>query len=163
MGVANERLAQAYTAEWIAGTSNSRNCSGFLKSAAQIFGFSVPDRNADGIINELEQLSQLDGSVWEKLGTGQVGLSSARQAILDGRLVIAAATSIDYGQNNGHIAVLVPKFSGPPHDVPFVYGGAQSEAARSAGDKTLRQVWNHAKHHVLRFYAHRTIPLGSYD
>jgi hypothetical protein len=163
MGIANDRLLQAWNASWIPGTPNSANCSGFLKSAASLFGFVLPDRNADGLVDALEAQSDGPTAAWERVGRGQPGLDSAVQLAGRGRLILAAAKSVEYGQNNGHVAFLLPKLSGPPHNAPFIYGGAQATAARSRGDLTIRQVWSPAKHGVLRFYAHRSLPLGQYD
>jgi hypothetical protein len=155
MATTNEKLQSAYDAAWIKDLPNSKNCSGFIKSLGKVMGFSVPDKNADGIIASLEQCTQGNNfvAIWEKIANLDKALLKVQQ---EHKLVLVAATASDYGQNNGHIAVLLPKVSGA-HEAPLVYGGAQSEGARSQGDKTIRQVWNPSKHNKLRFFAHRNI------
>ena len=161
MAATNEKLQHAYDAAWIQGTPNSENCSGFLKSAGDALGFEVPNKNADGIIATFEESSREADSIWEKLGTGEKALKKAIELAFAGRLVIAAATSKDYHQQNGHVAILLPKLTGP-HKAPLMYGGGSANA-RSAGTKSIREVWSPAKHKVVRFYVHRTALLGSYE
>lgn len=158
---ANEQLERAYDASWIIGTPNRENCSGFLKSLGKQMGFYVPDKNADGIIAGFEEASKSMVSVWEKIGTGTTALEKASEEAAAGRIVVVAATSKDYGQSNGHVAILLPKRGGP-HNAPFIYGGG-SAGARSKGTKTIRQVWNPSKHNVLRFFVHRSKMLGDYE
>ncbi|MEO6282956.1 MAG: hypothetical protein ABIN80_13625 [Dyadobacter sp.] len=160
MGAGNTQLENAYNSSYLADTPNSGNCSGFLKSLGRSLGINIPEKDADGIIAELNSLTQNGNflSVWEKLGTGTEALESAKRHAGQGRLVIAAMTAADYGQNNGHVAVVLPKVG--QNNAPLMYGGG---AARTQGDKTIRQVWNPTKHDKLQFFMHRTIFLGAYE
>jgi hypothetical protein len=161
MGAANDALKTAYGASFIQGTPNSDNCSGFIKSAGHAIGFNVPNKQADGIIEEFEKASGSSDSDWEKIGTGEEALKKAVALAFAGKLVIAAATAKDYGQRNGHVAIVLPKLGGP-HKAPYVYGGG-AEGARSVGDRTIREVWSPKKLGIVRFYVHRKTLLGTYD
>ena len=157
MGEANDKLRKAYNDSWVAGLSNSKNCSGFLKTLARVYAFSLPDAKADGILTYLK-----DSPEWVHLGNGGGGLMAAISAAASGALVVAGASSADYGGSDGHVAILLPKKAGP-HNAPLIYGGASNEAARSPGTKTIREVWRPTGHQHLQFYKHPTIQLGHYD
>jgi hypothetical protein len=157
VGAANESLNQAYEEQWIPGTPNSNNCSGFLKSAARKLGFSLPTNDtADGIIAYLTQSAE-----WDALGKGEAGLKRAVTYAGLGSVVVAGATGHDYGQNKGHVAILLPKSSGG-HHAPLIFGGSEGGPA-SKGTKTIREVWRPSKLDVVQFFVHRTARLGTYE
>ena len=81
-----------------------------------------------------------------------------------GKLVVVAVTGEDYEGNkaaSGHVAILLPKRGN--RAAPLVYGGASNAAARSAGTKTVREVFRVKKHSVVRCYQHKTALLGKFD
>jgi len=152
---ANEMLQQAYDDKWVPDTPNSKNCSGFLKSAGRRLGFNLPDGRGDDILAALEQSPD-----WESLGKGNEALKKAIDYVKARRLVVVGATAHDYGQHRGHVAILLPKF-GPNH-APLVYCGSEGGAA-SKGTKTIREVWRASKHDILRYFLHRTATLRGYE
>ena len=143
---------------------NSENCSGFIKSLGQELGFYVPNCRADGILEYLEAITVNNNmiAVWEKLGVGKRGLAKAIANARHGRLVIAATNSKDYGQSEGHVAVVLSKREGP-HNAPLIFGGSTVPGPRSPGTKTIRLVWNMDKLDVIHFFMHRAIYLGLYE
>ncbi|QIP13094.1 hypothetical protein G8759_10885 [Spirosoma aureum] len=165
MVTANEVLMKAYKSRFNeALPPNSENCSGFLKSLGQEMGFYVPNLRADGILAYLEMMTVNNNyvSLWQKLGVGKEGLSKAISYAQQGRLIIAATNSVDYGQSEGHVAVVLSKRIGP-HNAPLIFGGSTIAGPRSPGTKTIRMVWNMRKLHVIHFFMHRTIYLGLYE
>lgn len=116
----------------------------------------MPDGDADTILRGLESAPD-----WIRLGKGEEGMRQAINAAFAGRLVLAGATSEDYGQTHGHVAVLLPRLAGP-HNAPLMYGGG-SPAATSAGTKTIRQVFRPSRLSVVRFFKHSKVALGPYD
>lgn len=160
----NEILADVYGTSYINGLPNADNCSGFIKSLGKEIGISIPEKQADGIIADLNLLTQ-DGnyvSAWEKLGTGTETIQQAVKYSGQGKLVIAAITSKDSGPTatNGHLSIVLPKLG--EKNAPLMYGGGRGLAS-SKGDKTIRQVFNPSKHDKLQFFVHRTVFLGVYE
>jgi hypothetical protein len=153
MATANQLLEQAYNESWVLGTPNRENCSGFVKSAGRLMGFDLPDGTADAILAELEALAAVGAGSWERVGVGTAELQAA--------VVLAGATSREYGQRNGHVALVLPKLVGP-HRAPLVYGGG-SAGARSAGTRSIREVWSPSRRGVLRFFVHRDARRGDFE
>src|ERR1700693_1200829 len=81
---------------FISGTTNSDNCSGFVKAVAKRLGVQLPDKNADGIID------YLDGS--DDWGRDYSGTDASRFASA-GQLIIAGLKSDEHmpSRNQGHV------------------------------------------------------------
>jgi hypothetical protein len=87
------------------------------------------------------------------LGQGKDAYAKALEYVKVQRVVVVGATSKDYGQHEGHVAILLPKF-GVNHHAPLVYCGSYG-SAQSPGTKTIRDVWSPSKHGVVRFFTAR--------
>ncbi|MCF0075086.1 hypothetical protein LZD49_31670 [Dyadobacter sp. CY261] len=69
MSTTNTILDEVYGTSYIEGLPNANNCSGFIKSLGKKIGISIPEKQADGIMADFNQLTQ-DGnyvSAWKKL------------------------------------------------------------------------------------------------
>ena len=169
MATAKYRMEQAYNRSWAQLGTNSANCSGFLKSLQEDFGFTIPNYQADPIIDWLDGESARGRGRWEQFGLGawtKLALGDWHTALREaqaGRFVVAALKASEYkpGTKNGHLAVVLPKTGGPRGEPLLFCGG--DEAARSAGTKHLGAVWNVAYHGKIRYYVHRTASIGTYD
>lgn len=156
MAEANVSLQAAFDDAWTPEIPNSRTSSGFLNSACERLGCRISGETVEEIVEDL--LSH--EAEWKSLRRGAEGLAEAVAYVRQGRLVIAAASGSDFSQAEIHAAIMLPKFA--QRSDPFVYGGGPV-SVRSRGDRTMRQIWNPAKHQSLRFFVHRRLMLGRFD
>lgn len=99
MASAKYKLDQAYQGTWGNLGANSANCSGFLKSLQKEFGFTIPDYEADRIIDYLDAESGREHGEWTKLATGD-WMTALRNAQA-GKFVVAGLKSSDVRHANG--------------------------------------------------------------
>jgi len=142
-----EACKTAFDREYIPGTPNRNNCSGFVKEVAKALGVVLPHTaNADGIVDHLS-------ANW-----GAVA-SSAEAARLagTGKLVIAGLKAADHSpaRNNGHVAVVI---SGALYrsTYPLVWGGSTG-SAQSQGTKSVGEVWNRTDRDNVKYFAYGTL------
>lgn len=136
---------KSWESEYLKGTKNKNNCSGFVKAVAQQLGASLPaTADADGIIDALAE-------TWQILSDGP---EAARRASV-GELVIAGLKSSDHTppRNNGHVAIVV---SGElyRHAYPKCWCGSIG-AAQSQGEKSVGEVWNHTDRDNVTYYGYQ--------
>lgn len=139
-----EQCEAAWDKEFIAGTKNLNNCSGFVKAVAKALGIPLNDTdNADGI-------STYVAKNWTKVASG----SEAARLAGTGFLVLAVLKSSDHqpARNNGHVAIVV---SGELYrsNYPLVWGGSTG-SAQSKGTKSTGEVWNRVDRDNVGFYAY---------
>lgn len=128
--------------EFITGTANKNNCSGFVKAVAKKLGVPLLDVNADGLVDAISQS-------WTKLADG----SEAALKVASGVFVIAGLKAADHkpARNNGHVAIVV---SGKMYrdKYPMCWGGSTG-TAQSQGDKSIGEVWNRTDRDNVGYYA----------
>ena len=138
----------AWEEEFLAGTPNKNNCSGFVKAVAKKLGVVLPDTaNADGIVSTLAA-----NRSWTKLKSGADAALEAGK----GNLVIAGLKAADHSpaRNNGHVAIVVTGtlYKGK---YPIVWGGSIG-GAQSQGSKSVGEVWNRNDRDNVVYYAYST-------
>jgi hypothetical protein len=137
----------SWESEWIAGTKNSRNCSGFVKAVASKVGSPLPgSANADALMDYV-------ASSWQKVTDGA---EAARRASV-GELVIAGLKGSEHSpaRNNGHVAIVI---GGPLYrdKYPLCWcGSIGGIAGQSQGEKSTGQVWSRADRDNLNYYSLR--------
>lgn len=132
--------------EFLKGTKNRDNCSGFVKAVAKKLGVPLPDTaNADGIVDHLDKN-------WKKLASG----SDARLKAQTGSFVIAALKGSGHApaRNNGHVAIVV---DGDLYrqKYPMLWGGSIG-SAQSQGTKSVGEVWNTRDRDSVTYYVYAT-------
>jgi cell wall-associated NlpC family hydrolase len=139
-----DKAMESWDEEFIKGTKNKNNCSGFVKSVAKKLGIPLPDTaNADGIVDFM-------ASSWKKLKSGE----EAARLASTGTFVLAGLKGSEHApaRNNGHVAIVV---SGALYKqkYPVVWGGSTG-GAQSQGDKTVGEVWNTKDRDNVAYYAY---------
>jgi len=132
-------------------TSLRNNCSGYFKAVGKKLGVTLPDIQADPLI---EQISS--GSPgWVKIGSGTEGGNQAAQLAGQGYLVVALLKAADHypfklnkdtgkydiphPYHHGHLAIVLP---GATKDgYPYVISGSIVADGQSDGSKSVRGVW----------------------
>ena len=125
-----QKCEESWDEQFILGTPNSKNCSGFVKSVAKKLDVALPNVQADGIVSTIEKS-------WTKIKTG----SEAAKKSAMGFFVIAGLKSGDYQRqtNQGHVAIVI---NGPLYrdKYPVCWGGSTG-AAQSKGNKSIGVIW----------------------
>jgi hypothetical protein len=142
-----DQCTASWEEEFLKGTKNKNNCSGFVKSVAKRLGIPVPETaNADGIVDAIRKS-------WKKLDSG---VDAAKQAAA-GYFVIAGLKAADHKpeRNNGHVAIVV---TGTLYreKYPVVWGGSIG-GAQSKGDKSVGEVWNNKDRDSVVYYAYAQV------
>ena len=142
-----DKAKESWGEEFVKGTKNKDNCSGFVKAVAKKLGIYLPaTANADGIVDHIS-------TTWKKLDSGA---DAARQAAT-GALVIAGLKAARHtlARNNGHVAIVV---SGKLYKekYPVVWGGSTG-GAQSQGDKSVGEVWNKKDRDNVVYYTFSTL------
>ena len=136
----------AWDGEFLKGTKNSHNCSGFAKAVALALGVPLPaTANADGLAEHL-------ATHWQSVKDG----ADAARLAGTGVLVLAVLKSSEHqpARGQGHVAVVV---AGPLYRerYPLVWGGSTG-GAQSKGDKSVGEVWNRRDRDQVRYYQFQT-------
>jgi len=140
------KCTEAWDEEFIKGTKNKDNCSGFVKAVAKKLGVPIDETaNADGIVDAL------DGSdSWSKLATGKDAASKAGL----GTFVVAGLKSGDHtpARNNGHVVIIV---SGDLYKgiYPKCWCGSIG-SAQSQGTKSVGEVWSRTDRDSVGYWAY---------
>jgi hypothetical protein len=139
---------QSWEEEFIQGTKNSSNCSGFAKAVANRLGVSFPKvGNADELVAYLDANKD-----WTSLASGKEAADKATT----GTLVYAALKSGDHtpARSNGHIAIVI---SGKLYreKYPLCWGGSIG-SAQSKGEKSTGEIWNNKDRDNVHFYGFNT-------
>lgn len=125
-----QKCQESWDEQFIPGTPNYKNCSGFVKSVAKKLNIPLPNVQADGIVSEVEK-------TWTKIKTG----SEASKKAAMGFFVIAGLKSGDYQSqtNQGHVAIVI---NGPLYrdKYPLCWGRSTGNA-QSKGNKSVGLVW----------------------
>jgi hypothetical protein len=161
MAQANEVLRYIYS-----DPGNRTDCNKFLKAAGRSFHFLVPDGNADAIITYLGKNSGGSNTLWRAIPPTKdaSATDAAFQCARVGKLVVVGASHQELGSGHGHVAILLPARSGPPHHAPLVYGGALPGGVPSNGTKSIREVFPvHKLYGILHYFVSHTARLGAYD
>jgi cell wall-associated NlpC family hydrolase len=137
----------AWEEEFLPGTKNKNNCSGFVKAVAKRLGIPLPDTaNADGIADVVSKK-------WTKVASG----TEAARLAGTGTFVLAVLKAADHtpARNNGHVAIVA---SGELYKqkYPVVWGGSIA-SAQSKGSKTVGEVWNRADRDNVAYYAYGVV------
>ena len=143
-----ENLTTAWTGEHLSGLSNKKNCSGFVYTLLEASGINIPSGlNADRMIDYFTS-----NPLFSSLGEGEDGLKEAVKFANRGKIVIVGVKSYDYGQSNGHVAIVMKGGNENAKRVnPFIYGGSKGVAA-SQGEKKLSNVFGERKWKFLKFF-----------
>lgn len=141
-----DKSKESWEEEFLRGTKNKNNCSGFVKSVANKLGIHLPaTANADGIVTHLNHN-------WTKLSSG---VEAAQKAAI-GTFVIAGLKAGDHtpARMNGHVAIVV---AGPlyKNKYPRCWGGSMG-GAQSQGEKSTGEVWSRADRDNVEYYAYTT-------
>lgn len=137
-------LSASWEEEFLVGTKNKNNCSGFVKSVAAKLGVPIPaTANADGITTFV-------GANWKKINSGQEAALQAEMGVF----VLVALKGADHtpARTSGHVAVVV-RGKLYKNKYPVVWGGSTG-GAQSQGDKTVGEVWNRADRDNVGYYAY---------
>jgi cell wall-associated NlpC family hydrolase len=142
-----DKAKDSWEEEFIKGTKNKDNCSGFVKAVAKIMGIYLPaTANADGIIDHIS-LS------WKKLESG----ADAARLASTGAFVVAGLKAANHTPAgcNGHVAIVV---SGKLYreKYPVVWGGSTG-GAQSQGDKSVGEVWNRKDRDKVVYYSYSAL------
>jgi cell wall-associated NlpC family hydrolase len=142
-----EACKAAFDKEYIPGTANKDNCSGFVKEVAHALGVVLPHTaNADGIVGHLM-------THWSPVASG----AEASRLAGTGTLVLVGLKAADHtpAKNNGHVAVVI---SGDLYrsKYPLVWGGSTG-SAQSKGTKSVGEVWNRTDRDNVSYYAYGTL------
>lgn len=130
--------------EFLTGTKNKNNCSGFVKAVARKLGIPLAATlNADGIAAHV-------AANWLPIASG----AQAAQEADKGMLVLAVLKGGDHrpSRNNGHVAIVV---SGSLYRgaYPMMWGGSIG-GAQSPGTKSVGEVWNRTDRDLVKYYAY---------
>lgn len=133
--------------EFVKGTKNRDNCSGFVKAVARELGIPLPaTATADGIADAIS-------ANWTAVASGP----EAARLATSGSFVLAVLKAADHSpaRNNGHVAIVV---SGALYKqkYPVVWGGSIG-SAQSRGDKSVGEVWNRSDRDNVSYYAYATV------
>jgi cell wall-associated NlpC family hydrolase len=142
-----EACKAAFDKEYIPGTANKDNCSGFVKEVARALGVVLPHTaNADAIVDHVK-------ANWSTVADG----AEAARLAGTGKLVLAGLKAADHtpARNNGHVAVVV---SGDLYrsKYPLVWGGSTG-SAQSQGTKSVGEVWNRTDRDNVTYHAYGTL------
>jgi len=137
-----DKCVESWEEEFLKGTKNRDNCSGFVKSVAKKLGVKISDfANADGIMDEISK-------TWSPVSSGK---DAAKQAAA-GMLVVAGlkAKSHTPARANGHVVVVI---TGPLYrnTYPLCWGGSIG-SAQSKGTKSVGEVWNRTDRDNVAYY-----------
>ncbi len=131
----------AWEAEWLSGTKNKNNCSGFVKAVAKKMGASLPDQTADGLVTYMK-------NNWTSVKSGP----EARTKAIAGTLVVAGLKSDEQKRcpNQGHVAVVV---AGTLYreKYPKCWGGSTG-SAQSKGTLSIGEVFATADRDKVGYY-----------
>lgn len=139
-------LKSSWDEEFLSGTKNKNNCSGFVKSVALKLGVPLPaTADADGIVAALKKN-------WKQLNSGVEAEQQARMGVL----VLAGLKGADHSpaRTHGHVAVVI---AGDLYKkkYPLVWGGSIG-GAQSQGDKSVGEVWNRSDRDNVEYFAYTT-------
>jgi len=142
-----EKSKESWEEEFLRGTKNKNNCSGFVKAVAKKLGISLPETaNADAIVDFV-------GKNWKKIETG----SDAAQQASMGTFVLVGLKGANHApaRNNGHVAIVV---GGELYrkKYPLVWGGSIG-GAQSEGTKSVGEVWNNSDRDSVVYYAYSLV------
>lgn len=142
-----EKCKESWDEEFLPGTKNANNCSGFVKAVARKLGIPLDATlNADGI-------SDAVAASWEKIDSGEAAAKKAAT----GYFVLAVLKSSDHrpARANGHVAVVVdgPLYRGK---YPLVWGGSIG-SAQSQGSKSVGEVWNRSDRDSVQYYSYSSL------
>lgn len=137
----------AWEGEFVKGTKNRDNCSGFVKAVAKALGIPLPaTATADDIADEV-------AAKWTAVASGP----DAARLAATGQFVLAVLKAADHSpaRNNGHVAIVV---SGVLYrkTYPVVWGGSIG-SAQSRGDKSVGEVWNRSDRDNVKYYAYAAV------
>lgn len=141
-----QRCTEAWGEEFIVGTKNSDNCSGFVKAVAKKLGVPI-----DATLNADTIVAAISGSPsWSNLASGKDAATKAAA----GTFVVAGPKSGDHTpkRTNGHVVVVV---SGDLYRETYPkcwcgsIGGAQSQ-----GNKSVGEVWNRQDRENVGYWAY---------
>jgi len=140
----------AWEDEWIPKTKNKNNCSGFVKAVAKKMGASLPDQQADGLINHMK-------NNWTPVKSG----SEARAKAITGTLVVAGLKSDEQKShpNQGHVAVVVGG-SLYREKYPKCWGGSTG-SAQSKGTLSIGEVFAVSDRDKVAYYEPKTASQGA--
>jgi hypothetical protein len=146
-----EAANAVWDSEFIKGTANKNNCSGFVKAVAKRLGIPLPETtNADGIADAVSKS-------WTAVASG----AEAARLASAGSFVLVVLKAADHtpARNNGHVAIVV---SGELYrkQYPVVWGGSIG-SAQSKGDKSVGEVWNKSDRDNVSYYAYATLACKS--
>ncbi len=146
MATLNELVLQAcedsWTTEWIKGTKNKDNCSGFVNAVCQALCIPLKNANADGIVGAI--------AGWTKVKDGV----EAAQLAEKGTLVLAGLKSGDHTPKttHGHVVVVI---SGTLYrgKYPLCWGGSIG-SYQSKGTKSVGEVWSTTDRNAVIYRAY---------
>ena len=139
-----KKCEQSWDEEFIAGVKNNNNCSGFIKSVAKKLDISLPQLQADGIMDAVEKS-------WTKIATG----AEAAKKAAAGFFVVAGLNSKKHSKSvsQGHVVIVI---DGPLYRAayPKCWGGSTG-SAQSKGDKSVGEVWNTVDRNNVVYYVYK--------
>lgn len=138
------KCEESWEEEFIPSIKNKNNCSGFVKSVANKLNISIPQVQADGIVDFIK-------NTWAKIDTGPDAVRKAKE----GYFVLAGLKSSDHSisTNQGHIVIVI---DGPLYHnkYPICWGGSTG-SAQSKGNKSIGEVWNRIDRDKVIYYMYR--------
>lgn len=139
-----EKCKLAWEGEFLKGTKNKNNCSGFVKAVAKALGIPLPETaNANEIVDAISK-------DWKAVDSG----AEAAQLAGTGAFVLAGLKGSDHSpaRTSGHVAIVV---SGKlyKNKYPVLWGGSTA-GAQSQGDKTVGMVWNSVDRDSVEYYVY---------
>lgn len=139
-----KKCEESWDEKFIASITNSKNCSGFVKSVAQKLGVPLPNVQADGIVDTIEKS-------WTKAKTG----AEAAKKSSEGFFVLAGLKSSDQTRqgSQGHVAIIIngPLYRGK---YPLCWGGSTG-TAQSKGNKSVGEVWPVTDRDKVAYYMYK--------
>jgi len=133
---------------FISGVANKNNCSGLVKAVAQKLGISLPNGQADAIIDYLS-----GNPSWQKLTSG----AKARTQAEAGHFVIAGLKSGSHSppRNSGHVVIIVGGLL-YRESYPKCWSGSTG-SAKSQGTKSTGEVWNRTDRDNVHYYCYQRV------
>ena len=139
-----KKCEESWEEQFITGTPNKKNCSGFIKSVAKKLDVPLPNVQADGIVDTIEKS-------WTKVSTG---VEAAKKAAA-GFFVLAGLKSSDHTRqvSQGHVVIVIngPLYRGK---YPLCWGGSTG-SAQSKGNKSVGEVWIPTDRDNVAYYVYR--------
>jgi hypothetical protein len=129
--------------EWIKGTKNKDNCSGFVKAVARKLGAPLVEGVADDLVADMAEH-------WTAVDDGE----KAADLATEGKLVVGGLKSGDHqpARSQGHVVVVVP---GPLYHrkYPMCWCGSTGQA-QSQGTKSVGEVWNRTDRDSVAYFVY---------